>query len=177
MVSGSEENAFLFNLVNESMRQRLHNDPDLIKQFIPDYEIGCRRLTPGDGYLEALQSDNARPCFDKIQQITESGITTKTDTDKSTEDEEFDLIVCATGFNNTFIPPFELVGRQNRRLQNDWKETPEAYFSICAAAMPNYFMFAGPNCPVAHGSIPQAYAWTSDYILDWVEKMAKEDIK
>lgn len=171
MVSGSEENAFLANLVDGIMRQRLNNDPELVKLLIPDYEVGCRRLSPGDGYLEALQANNARPCFSPIRRITPSGIVT------DEGEEEFDLIVCATGFVNTFVPPWEQVGRNGRRLDVEWDEIPEAYFSVCAAGMPNYFMFAGPNCPIGHGSVPQMLAWTADYALDWVEKIATEDIK
>ncbi|GIK05969.1 hypothetical protein Aspvir_010086 [Aspergillus viridinutans] len=171
MLSGSEENRFLFKLVDSVMRARLSKDPELAEKLIPKYEIGCRRLSPGDGYLEVLQVDNAEICFNSIQRITETGI----QTDKGAE--EFDLIVCATGFNTSFIPAWELVGRDGRRLDEEWKEKPEAYFSVCAAGIPNYFMFAGPNCPIGHGSVPQMLAWTADYMLDWVQKIASEDIK
>lgn len=171
MLSGSEDNKFLFNLVDGVMRERLKENPELAEKLIPKYEIGCRRLSPGDGYLEALQAENARPCFSTIRRITPNGI----ETDEG--EEEFDLIVCATGFVNTFIPPWELIGRDGRRLDVEWKETPKAYFSTCAAGIPNYFMFAGPNCPIGHGSVPQMLGWTADYMLDWVEKMAMEDIK
>ncbi|KAM0120697.1 hypothetical protein ACP6JC_002709 [Aspergillus fumigatus] len=171
MLSGSEENRFLFKLVDSVMRARLSKDPELADKLIPKYEIGCRRLSPGDGYLEALQADNAEIRFDSIQRITETGI----QTDKGIE--EFDLIVCATGFNASFIPAWDLVGRDGRRLDEEWKEKPEAYFSVCAAGIPNYFMFAGPNCPIGHGSVPQMLAWTADYVLDWVQKIASEDIK
>jgi hypothetical protein len=34
--------------------------PELVQRLIPEYEIGCRRLSPGDGYLEAMQEGNAR---------------------------------------------------------------------------------------------------------------------
>lgn len=171
MLSGSEENRFLFKLVDSVMRARLSKDPELADKLIPKYEIGCRRLSPGDGYLEALQADNAEIRFDSIQRITETGIQTDTGI------EEFDLIVCATGFNASFIPAWDLVGRDGRRLDEEWKEKPEAYFSVCAAGIPNYFMFAGPNCPIGHGSVPQMLAWTADYVLDWVQKIASEDIK
>ncbi|KAF4269148.1 hypothetical protein CNMCM8812_001588 [Aspergillus fumigatus] len=134
MLSGSEENRFLFKLVDSVMRARLSKDPELADKLIPKYEIGCRRLSPGDGYLEALQADNAEIRFDSIQRITETGI----QTDKGIE--EFDLIVCATGFNASFIPAWDLVGRDGRRLDEEWKEKPEAYFSVCAAGIPNYFI-------------------------------------
>lgn len=66
------------------------------------------------------------------------------------------MIVCATGFNYSFIPPWELIGRDSRRLDEGWKDTAEAYFATCAAKVPNYFIFGGPNYPVGHGSLPAA---------------------
>ncbi len=166
------------------MRTRLAANPHLIDKLIPDYEIGCRRLSPGDGYLEAMQEANARFCFDPITRVTPRGIGTKSTSDteageevKEEEEEEFDLIVCATGFNTSFIPPWELVGRDGRRLDEEWKDIPQAYFSLCAAGIPNYFIFTGPNCPIGHGSVPAMIGWTGDYMLDWIEKIAKEDIK
>ncbi|KAL2817581.1 hypothetical protein BJX63DRAFT_429625 [Aspergillus granulosus] len=171
MLSGSPENKFLFGLVDGVMRARLAKNPHLIEKLIPEYEIGCRRLSPGDGYLEAMQCENARFEFDPIIRVTENGILTEAG------EEEFDLIVTATGFNTTYIPTWELVGRDGRRLDVEWREKPEAYFSLCAAGMPNYFFFGGPNAPVGHGSVPVMLAWSGDYMLDWIEKIAKEDIK
>ncbi|OJJ65114.1 hypothetical protein ASPSYDRAFT_194084 [Aspergillus sydowii CBS 593.65] len=184
LLSGSPENKFLYELVSGVMRTRLAANPHLIDKLIPDYEIGCRRLSPGDGYLEAMQEANARFCFDPITRVTPRGIGTKSTSDteageevKEEEEEEFDLIVCATGFNTSFIPPWELVGRDGRRLDEEWKDIPQAYFSLCAAGIPNYFIFTGPNCPIGHGSVPAMIGWTGDYMLDWIEKIAKEDIK
>ncbi|EAS33138.3 flavin-binding monooxygenase [Coccidioides immitis RS] len=171
MISGSKENKFMFDLCDKLMRDRLAKNPELIEKLIPNYEIGCRRISPGDGYLEALQAENAKCCFSDIKRITEKGI----ETDEG--EEEFDLIVCATGFNTRFIPSWKLVGRDGRRLDIAWKDKPEAYLSVCAPGIPNYFMFAGPNFPVGHGSIPPAFGWSADYMLDWTTKIATEDIK
>ncbi|KAL5041857.1 hypothetical protein BDW71DRAFT_157954 [Aspergillus fruticulosus] len=176
MLSGSEENKFLLNLVNQVMRERLSRNPRLIEKLIPNYEIGCRRLSPGDGYLEAIQADNARFCFDRIVCMTPRGVRTVFESGEES-DEEFDLIVCATGFNTSFIPAWTLIGRDGRRLDHEWKDIPKAYFSLCAGGMPNYFVFGGPNAPIGHGSNPLIMAWSADYMLDWVEKIAREDIK
>ncbi|KAL4923134.1 flavin-containing monooxygenase [Aspergillus undulatus] len=171
MLSGSAENEFLFNLVSGVMRQRLSKNPHLIKKLIPEYELGCRRLSPGDGYLEAMQAENAAFNFDPIVRITPKGILTEKG------EEEYDLIVCATGFNTSFIPPFELIGRGGRSLKEEWKDVPKAYFSMCAGGFPNYFVFAGPNSPIGHGSVPAMLDWSADYMLDWIEKIGKDDIK
>ncbi|KAL4957625.1 hypothetical protein BDW69DRAFT_200462 [Aspergillus filifer] len=171
MISGSPENDFLYNLVNKVMRDRLSKNPHLIEKLIPDYELGCRRLSPGDGYLEAMQAENASFIFDPIARITPKGILT------SAGEEEYDLIVCATGFNTSFIPPFQLIGRDGRKLSKEWKDVPKAYFSMCAAGFPNYFVFSGPNAAIGHGSVPAMLGWSADYMLDWVEKIGREDIK
>ncbi|KAF5023649.1 hypothetical protein F66182_4294 [Fusarium sp. NRRL 66182] len=123
------------------MRERLGDDQDLCDKLIPKYEYGCRRPTTGDGYLEALRQGNACVTFDPIVKITEFGIeTTQGHTD-------FDIIVCATGFDASFRPSWTLQGRNGHRLQDMWEDSPEAYFGIAAANMPNYFIFIGPNSP------------------------------
>ncbi|PWY76999.1 FAD/NAD(P)-binding domain-containing protein [Aspergillus heteromorphus CBS 117.55] len=172
MLTGSEHNRGLLNAISGLMQQRLNKSPHLIDKLIPKTEIGCRRLSPGDGYLESMQEPNADFCFDPIERITKTGIQTS-----QGEQHDFDLIVCATGFDSTFIPAWNLVGRNGRQLTTDWKNTPQAYFSICAGGAPNYFMFAGPNCPIGHGSVPQMLAWSADYMLQWVKKMGREDIQ
>ncbi|EEP80753.1 conserved hypothetical protein [Uncinocarpus reesii 1704] len=171
MVSGSEENKFLTGLCDQLMRERLAKNPELIEKLIPKYELGCRRISPGEGYLEALQAENARCSFSGIKRFTADGIETEEG------EEEFDLIVCATGFNNSFIPSWKLVGRNGQTPEVAWKDKPEAYLSICAAEMPNYFMFGGPNFPSGHSSIPPTLGWSADYMLDWMKKIATEDIK
>ncbi|KAJ6125329.1 hypothetical protein N7471_012646 [Penicillium samsonianum] len=158
-LSGSEHNQMLFDAILGLMRQRLSENPDLIDKLIPKFEIGCRRLSPGDGYLEALQQPNAEWCFEGIEEFT------KTDIRTAAGEEEFDLIVCPTGFDTTIIPGWELVAREGGRFDVEWKKTPEAYFSICAGGIPNYFMFNGPNCPIGQGSVPQMISWTADYML------------
>jgi len=36
------------------MKDRMGFDTELADKLIPDFSPGCRRLTPGDGYLEAF---------------------------------------------------------------------------------------------------------------------------
>lgn len=40
------------------MTAKLNNDPELCEKLIPKWELGCRRITPGEGYLEAFLRDN-----------------------------------------------------------------------------------------------------------------------
>lgn len=149
----------------------LKDHPEMASQMIPGFHPGCRRLTPGDGYLECLQQPNAKIIHSGIETITETGIKT------SEGEEEFDMIVCATGFDTTFIPPWKLVGLKGATLEERWKVNPDAFFAVQVDTMPNYFIFNGPNCPISHGSVLTQVSWTCDYILRWAKKIATQDIK
>ncbi|KAK4864375.1 hypothetical protein LT330_009902 [Penicillium expansum] len=149
------------------------SDPEILLNMLShEFRPGCRRLTPGDGYLEAFSNDNATLTFDPIERITEQGIRTVTG-----DEEQFDVIVCATGFDTTFIPSWKMIGRHGATLEERWKGNPEAFFAVQVDTMPNYFIFNGPNCPISHGSVLTQISWTRDYILRWAKKISAEDIK
>ncbi|KAF5534683.1 monooxygenase [Fusarium mexicanum] len=162
------QKAALENAYNR-MRERLGNDKELCEKLIPDYEYGCRRPTPGDGYLEALRQENTRVTFDPIVQITESGIQTTQDY------TDFDIIVCATGFDASFRRSWTVQGRNGHQLHEAWGESPEAYFGVAAANMPNYFIFIGPN--MGHRSLLDSVFCVAQWVLKWYRKIATEYIK
>lgn len=49
-------------------------DLDWAAKLIPTFEVGCRRLSPDDNYLEALLENNVAVEFDPIQEVRTSGI-------------------------------------------------------------------------------------------------------
>lgn len=164
----------LREMSKQMMEERLKHarDPSIRLKVIPDFKPGCRRLTPGDGYLESFSNENTTMCWEPIERITEKGIKTS-----DGKEEEFDLIVCATGFNTSFLPRWRLVGREGTTLDERWKHYPEAFFSIHVDGMPNYFMIDGPNFPTSHGSLLTVIDFTCDYIMKWTRKITTEDIK
>jgi len=154
------------------MSSKLNNDPDLCAKLIPKWELGCRRVTPGDGYLESFIRPNVHLTNSKISRITPSGI--------ETEDGTFyplDVIVTATGFDVSQIPPYPVVGRNGVSLAEKWKDEPESYLSLACPDMPNYFLFTGPNATVGHGSLIQSMSWCADWMIQWLRKMSYENIK
>lgn len=171
MINGTPEQKAMDQLYRKKMEDALGGDPELIKRLVPTFNVGCRRLTPGDGYLNALHQDNVRTNLTPISRMTERGILT------AEGEEEFDLIVCATGFDVSFRPSWNLVGRNGVQLEEEWKDEPEAYFGMCAVDNPNYFIYAGPNSPVAHGVLMGSMDAMTEYILKWCKKIAAEDIK
>lgn len=79
------------------MRERLNHDPYLCEKLIPSYELGCRRVSPGEGYLEALTKPNVYPVFEGVKRITKTGI------DTESGHVDLDVIVLATGFDCEYL--------------------------------------------------------------------------
>lgn len=169
---GSAEQKAFVEYVTGNMRRRLGNNPELIEKLIPKYDIGCRKATPGDGYLECFANKLADPIISGIKKFTETGI--------EFDDGavlEVDSIVCATGFDTSFMPKWDLSGRNGARLEKIWKDAPYAYFSTALPEMPNYFMVNGPNSASGHALILTGMATVTDYISKWLMKMSQEGIK
>lgn len=154
------------------MRQQLGGSENLVRKLVPDWEVGCRRATPGPGYLEAFTMPHVSLVTDAIERVTPSGI-------RTVDGREFDLdaIVCATGFDVSHRPPWPLIGRGGLTLAEHWKEEPYAYLSLMASGFPNFFMFGGPNSPVGHGSLMSQLQWSAEWMCRWISKMAEENIK
>jgi cation diffusion facilitator CzcD-associated flavoprotein CzcO len=52
----------------------------------------------------------------------------------------FDAIVCATGFDTSFLARYDIIGRNSVNLRTLWKKSmPEAYLGLAVAGFPNYF--------------------------------------
>lgn len=130
----------------------------------------CRRLTPGNGFLEALASDKCESVWGEIDSFTPRGIRSADGTER-----EFDVIICATGFDISFTPRFPVVGLQGRLLQDQWAKRPEAYLSIFAAGMPNYFTLLGPSSPIGHGSLVTIIERITHYIANAIQKLQTQN--
>ncbi|KAF2094890.1 FAD/NAD(P)-binding domain-containing protein [Rhizodiscina lignyota] len=155
----------------KAMRERLSNRSDLCEKVIPSFEVGCRRLTPGSGYLEALAADNSKVVFDTIERVNETGIVTK---DGSQYD--VDAIVCATGFDVSQKPAFPVMGRNGVDLRNFWKDAPIHYLSVAVPDFPNYFIVGGPNSTISNGSLIYGLEAAIDYAFKCTRKMQEEGI-
>lgn len=173
LLKGSPQQVGAHALFTKQMAERLNHDPWLCEKLIPKFEVGCRRLSPGDSYLTAIQAKNVSLELSPIEAIGASGIKTQ----KDSEEQPFDIIICATGFDVSFCPSWDMQGKDGIKLADQWKDHPEAYFGTVVPNMPNFFMVNGPNSPLAHGSLLSAMYFTVEYILKWCEKISTQDIK
>ncbi|CAI7583624.1 hypothetical protein PCG10_008630 [Penicillium crustosum] len=156
----------------QQMAEKLNHDPDLCEKLIPKWEVGCRRVTPGPGYLESFAKPNCNLSNSTITKITENAVHTA-----DGNVFECDVVICATGFDVSHCPRYPIVGQDGTSLAQKWEDEPNSYLSVATANFPNYFIMMGPNCLGGHGSLVESLNWTGDYFVKWIKKMATEDIK
>lgn len=102
-ISGSDVQVEFRDVIEKEMLQRLGPGNEKLKEFIiPKWSVGCRRVSPADGYLEALASENVEPVFGEISQVTQTGLVV------DGVERKVDILVCATGFTPAFKPAFKV---------------------------------------------------------------------
>lgn len=146
------------------MQKKLHNK-NLERVLIPQWPVGCRRITPGVNYLESLTAENVEVVYGNIDAVTERGCVCD-----DGKEYAVDVLICATGFDTSFKPRFPLVGPKGNNLQDDWKDEPRSYFGIGAANIPNYLMFLGPNSPIGNGPVLSAVG----KFASWLRRQKKK---
>ncbi|XWW96216.1 hypothetical protein V2A60_004189 [Cordyceps javanica] len=172
IVKDSSEQEEAFRFAKDQMRTKLGEGSRLLKHMIPTFSVGCRRPTPGNGYLEALGMPNVRVVTDSITEIVPEGIKLATG-----ELIDVEIIVCATGFDMSFCPRHPVIGQEKADLAEQWRARPVCYFSLAAPNFPNYFMFLGPNAPVGHGSVLPLVEHAAKYMIRMMHKCQTERIK
>lgn len=155
----------------QQMKEKLHNQY-LEERLIPQWSVGCRRMTPGVGYLESLGKPNVKVVYGEINEVTEKGCLC----DDGNE-YPVDVLICATGFDTTFKPRFPLIGPTGANLQDIWGKEPESYWGMAAADFPNYMIFLGPNSPIGNGPVLSAIEAQANYICQWIDRYQTYNIK
>ncbi|PVH71630.1 steroid monooxygenase [Cadophora sp. DSE1049] len=156
----------------EEMSRKLSRK-ELIDQIIPkNFNVGCRRPTPGNGFLEALTHEKTTVFTGEIPEITSAGFL-----DKNGLEHKVNVIICATGFDTSFRPQFPIIAN-GRNFQDDFTSSEmQGYLGLSAPEVPNYFIFIGAYGPLGHGSVLPMVEFYTDYILQVLEKVQVEDIK
>lgn len=154
------------------MLRRLASKPDIIKALVPNYSIGCRRITPGPGYLDALTQDNVQFVTEDLECFTETGIRTK-----SGQEFELDAIICATGFDTSSVPRFPIYGKDGVNLQDEWTKEVKTYLAISVPKMPNFFSILGPQAVVGSGNLLIMMEAELTYVAKAINKCQREGYK
>ncbi|SCO92684.1 related to monooxigenase [Fusarium oxysporum] len=166
---GSDMQRQFADTFKATMAEKLATRPDILKNLLPTFAPGCRRLTPGKGFLEALTKDNVEVINETITAVTETGITLD-----SGRQVELDALVCATGFNVAAAPTFEVVGKDGLTLRQRWQPYPESYLGVVVDGFPNFLMISGPNSGIGFGSLTKMIEAQTDYVVKIIRKVQKE---
>ena len=148
------------------MQTQLAGREKLQEQLQPKYKIGCKRVIISDDYFPVFQRDNVKLETGKIDRITDKGIVT------DGKEEDFDLIICATGFRTVeFMHPIDISGSGGRSLASIWREGGEALYGITVESLPNFGMLYGPNTNLGHNSIILMIEQQSKYINGMIHEV------
>lgn len=142
IIKGSAEATKAREYAFNEMRTKLNNNPRLVDKIIPkNFNPGCRRPTPAPGYLESLVADNAVIFTDPIGSITETGFI-----DHEGKSHDVDIIICATGFNTSWLPRFSFINGEGTDVKDLWgpQNGVTSYLSVGIPTFPNHFTFCGP---------------------------------
>jgi cyclohexanone monooxygenase len=90
--TGSTEQIQTKAYMLSQMKAKLNN-PGLEDVLIPEWSVGCRRITPGTNYLESLSASNVKVVYGEIDRITEKGCVV------NGQEHDVGVLICATGFD------------------------------------------------------------------------------
>ncbi|KAF7321246.1 hypothetical protein HMN09_00213700 [Mycena chlorophos] len=137
---------------------------DQLKNLVPKYTMGCKRVIFDTGFLDALHRPNMNLNWDGIEGITKDGIITN-----AGAKIPLDVLICATGFTADRYP-LHVVGDKGFSVQEyyDSQGGPKAYMGMALPGFPNLFMIGGPNTTTGHTSVILTEELQINYILKFV---------
>lgn len=123
------------------------DDPALADLLIPnDHPIGTKRICTDSNYFQTFNRPNV-----KLISVRKTPIMSIDATGINTTDAHYDLdaIVLATGFDamTGALAKIDIVGRDGRRLSDDWSGGPRTYLGLGVDGFPNLFLVSGPGAP------------------------------
>jgi 4-hydroxyacetophenone monooxygenase len=173
--SGSEINEGLRAALTEYFAVQLPDDPELLDKVVPDYPPITKRMLRDNGsWIGALKRENVELVTDRIERITPGGIIID-----GRGEEEFDVIIYATGFTaSEFLAPMTIKGRGGRDLNEHWSGDATAHLGITIPRFPNLFLMYGPNTNiVVNGSIIFFSECEAHYILGSIRHLLENNVE
>lgn len=182
--------------------EKILEDEEAEAKLIPKFAVGCKRVIPsGFGYLkvcdtilvawkdtrthfaskfqlinaltshQALKRDNVTPVFGGVKEFTRTGVICDDGSSHSGQ-----VIICATGYDTSYVSRYPIHGPQGRNLQTEWSESIMGYMGVGVAEFPNTFTMLGPYSPVSNGPTLIAIEAQADYICSFVDRFQIEPI-
>jgi cation diffusion facilitator CzcD-associated flavoprotein CzcO len=139
------------------------SDPEVAERLIPNHRYAEKRPPFVTGYYEVYNNENVS-LIDltrtPIVRVTAGGIET------TDGEQEFDIIVWATGFDfgTGALARLGILGRDGRSLEDYWADGPKTFLGILTAGFPNLFFPGGPHA--AAGNNPRYNGDQVDFVID-----------
>ena len=140
------------------------DDPALADLLIPnDHPIGTKRICTDTNYFQTFNRSNVTLVSVRntpIESIDPTGITT------SEAHYDIDALVLATGFDamTGALDKIDIVGRDGRRLREDWADGPRTYLGLGVDGFPNLFLVSGPGAPAVLANM----VLHAEAHIDWI---------
>jgi cation diffusion facilitator CzcD-associated flavoprotein CzcO len=149
------------------------DDPETAERLIPkDHLYAAKRPPFVTNYFEVYNNDNVS-LVDLNQspmvRVTEHGIQT------SEGEQEFDIVVWATGFDfgTGALLRMGIVGRDGLALEEYWADGPLTFLGLQTAGFPNLFFPGGPHA--AAGNNPRYNGDQVDFVTELLTYMGEHD--
>ncbi len=148
-------------------------DRELREKLTPTYRLGCKRVLLSNNYYQALSQPNLEVVTDGIEKFTKDSVVTKDGFSR-----KIDAVILGTGFHVAdSFQYYDVRGRNGVTFKEAFSNGPEAYYGTNVHHFPNMFMMLGPNTGLGHNSMIYMIESQTNYIMDAIQKMVKQDIK
>jgi cyclohexanone monooxygenase len=146
-------------------------DPVTRAKMLPNVPLGSQRPLFSNDFYPTFNRPNVALVTEPIERVTATGVKTADGVER-----KVDVVILATGYAaNKFLSVIDVSGRDGLRLNDAWRDGPQAYLGITVAGFPNLFMFYGPN--TNNGSILHMLECQADYIARKIAEMSANDIR
>lgn len=151
------------------------DDPALADLLIPnDHPIGTKRICTDSNYFQTFNRPNV-----KLISVRKTPIMSIDATGINTTDAHYDLdaIVLATGFDamTGALAKIDIVGRDGRRLSDDWSGGPRTYLGLGVDGFPNLFLVSGPGAPAVLANMVLHAEANVNWIADCIAYLDAHD--
>ena len=176
MKQESRARDFMERYARKNLAQKV-SDPDKVARLTPDYPMGAKRVLFSDDFYEAIEEHDIAIETDPIVAVTTDAVVTRS-ADGTSTTHPVDVIVVGTGFRTQdFLTPMKVIGLEDRDLDEEWRDGPEAHLGISVAGFPNLFFMYGPNTNLGHNSIVLMIESQCRYLLSLFRQMAARSIQ
>lgn len=152
------------------------DDPEVAELLIPnDHPIGTKRICTDTNYFQTYNRPNVTLVNVRqtpIESIDATGINTTAD------HFDVDAIVLATGFDamTGTLAKIDIVGRNGRKLVEDWAGGPRTYLGLGVDGFPNLFLVSGPGAPAVLANMVLHAEAHINWIADAIDYLDEHDV-